>query len=85
MRLISLALAALLGLGFAALPNSAVAKNQRDKYGYLAPYFGSDIDDRHRFRTERRLPYAKGARPAPASRLDSYSYQYSRDGYQYAR
>ena len=79
MKSLRLAIAAVLCAGFAAAANADAAKRERDRYGFYAPYFGHDPEDRYRFRTERRLPYAKGALRTP-NRLERDSYQYSRDG-----
>ena len=77
-QLIQLAIAVALALGFAAQFDPADArKRERDRYGFYAPYFGRDTDDRYRYRTERRGAYAKGARTKPPSRLERNAYSYS--------
>ena len=63
--ILRLAIAAVLCTAFAAAADAADAKRERDRYGFYAPYFGHDPDDRYRFRTERRLPYARGALRTP--------------------
>ncbi|HEX5777225.1 MAG TPA: hypothetical protein VFY21_00145 [Xanthobacteraceae bacterium] len=79
-KTLRLAIVAVLCAGFVAAADAADTKSERDKYGFYAPYFGHDPEDRYRFRTERRLPYARGALRTP-NRLERDSYQYSRDGY----
>lgn len=79
-------IAAMVALTFAAHFDSADAKkrkdsydswkHERDRYGFYAPYFGSDTDDRHRYRTERGGAYDKGARTGPPSRLERGAYSY---------
>lgn len=79
-HLIQLGIAVALALGFAAQFDSADArKRERDRYGFYAPYFGSDVDDRFRYRTERRGAYDRGARTNPPSRLERGAYSYSFD------
>jgi len=77
-RAVSIGIAVALSFGFTAMLNSADARKQeRDRYGFYAPYFGTDADDRYRYRTERRGAYAKGARAKPPSRLERNAYSYS--------
>jgi hypothetical protein len=76
-RLIQLGLAVAVVLGFAAHFDSADArKRERDRFGFYDPYFGNDVDDRFRYRTERRGAYDKGARAKPPSRLERNAYSY---------
>ncbi len=77
--MLRLVIGAMLCAVSAAAANAASANSERGKYGFYAPYFGHDPEDRYRFRTERRLPYAKGALRTP-NRLERDSYRYSRDG-----
>lgn len=77
--MLRLAIAAALCAAFSAAADADAAKSERNKYGFYAPYFGHDPEDRYRFRTERRLPYDKGALRTP-NRLERDAYQYSRDG-----
>ena len=77
-KLIQVGIAVVLAFAFTAHLDSADArKRERDRYGFYAPYFGTDADDRYRYRTERRGAYAKGARAKPPSRLERDAYSYS--------
>ena len=77
-RAVSIGIAVALSFGFMAMLDPADArKRERDRYGFYAPYFGRDTDDRYRYRTERRGAYAKGARTKPPSRLERNAYSYS--------